>query len=95
MQYELHGWHNSDYYNHAACMNKQTLQNRFTYLIDRGEVSKQWIRRIIHVTNWMAGPILTSSPHYFSAVKILLCLFSEKLAGSGYQTKDPQITLPI
>ena len=43
----------------------------------------------------MAGPILTSSPHYFSAVKILLCLFSEKLAGSGYQTKDPQITLPI
>lgn len=57
--------------------------------------SQQWIRRIIHVTNWMAGPILTSSPHYFSAVKILLCLFSEKLAGSGYQTKDPQITLPI
>lgn len=60
--------------------------------------SQQWIRRIIHVTNWMAGPILTSSPHYFSAVKILLCLFSEKLAGSGYlaeQTKDPQITLPV
>lgn len=57
--------------------------------------SQQWIRRVIHVTNWMAGPILTSSPHYFSAVKILLCLFSEKLAGSGYQTKDPQITLPI
>lgn len=57
--------------------------------------SQQWIWRIIHVTNWMAGPILTSSPHYFSAVKILLCLFSEKLAGSGYQTKDPQITLPI
>ena len=60
--------------------------------------SQQWIRRIIHVTNWMAGPILTSSPHYFSAVQILLCLFSEKLAGSGYlaeQTKDPQITLPI
>ncbi|KAK8583859.1 hypothetical protein V6N12_068115 [Hibiscus sabdariffa] len=58
----LHGWHNSYYYNHAAC------------------------------------PILTSSPHYFSAVKILLCLFSEKLAGSGYlaeQTKDPQITLPV
>lgn len=28
MQYELHGWHNSDYYNHAACMNKLTLQKR-------------------------------------------------------------------
>ena len=31
--------------------------------------SQQWIRRIIHVTNWMAGTILTSSPHYFSAVE--------------------------
>jgi hypothetical protein len=33
--------------------------------------SQQWIRRIIHVTNWMAGTILTSSPHYFYAVEIM------------------------
>lgn len=92
MQYELHGW--------PTITTLPVWTNKLCRTVspNRSWWSQQWIRRIIHVTNWMAGPILTSSPHYFSAVQILLCLFSEKLAGSGYlaeQTKDPQITLPI
>jgi hypothetical protein len=48
----------------------------------------------------MAGTILTSSPHYFSAVEDYhaFLMINEKLAGSGYlaeQTKYPQITLPV
>ena len=47
----------------------------------------------------MAGTILTSSPHNFSAVEDYHAFFMKnKQAGSGYlaeQTKDPQITLPV
>lgn len=64
MQYELHG---------AILTTITTLPvwtNKLCRTVspNRSWWSQQWIRRIIHVTNWMAGPILTSSPHYFSAV---------------------------
>ena len=48
--------------------------------------------------NLMAGTILASSPHYFSAVEDYMTIFNVKLAGSGYlaeQTKSPPITLPV
>ena len=57
--------------------------------------SQQWIRRIIHVTNWMAGTILTSSPHYFSAVEDYHACLMKNWGYLAEQTKDPQITLPV
>lgn len=54
--------------------------------------SQQWIRRIIHVTNWMAGTIQTSSPHDFSAVEDYhACLMKNRLP-CGANKRSPNHT---
>ena len=53
MQYELQG-----------CM-----QPLWTNKLCRAVSPNRFRRRIIHVTNWMAGTILTSSPPYFFSVE--------------------------
>jgi hypothetical protein len=52
--------------------------------------------RIIHVTNWMAGTILTSSPHYFFAVEDYhACLMKNWQALATLRSKQKIPTLPL